>query len=281
MTYENEYWDVQGTDGLWYSLHDYAIHVESIYGARTGVPNLRGGNIAVYGRPGQVHQPKVADQRTLTLRGWVSNEDSAGTVLGTDCGQGLETNWRWLRRLLWRENGETFQLRRRWYDENEVLLTAIADVEYSNGLDLSQHVYEAGRWTCGLNLPNPYFWGPEETIELAVDTPTVVTNLGDVSTSRITADFIGILQNPEIRNSSTAPEVWLRLGTSIAALDNVLADVDAYTVVRTSDSGNLISAVTRSGARPWMLLVPGSNTMTLTATSGAGTVDLAWQPAYL
>ena len=29
----------------------------------------------MYGRPGQLHQPKIADQRTLTLQGWVSDRD--------------------------------------------------------------------------------------------------------------------------------------------------------------------------------------------------------------
>jgi hypothetical protein len=281
MSYELEYWDVKWTDDQWYSLHDSSKYVESIYGARTDVPSLRGGNLSVYGRVGQTHQTKIADQRSLTLRGWVSNEDSNGAVLGVDCEEGLDTNWRMLRRLLWREDGDTFQLRRRWHDENGDLITAIADVEYLSGLDLTQHVYPAGRWTCTLNMPDPYFYGVAENAQFVLDTPQVIVNSGDASATRLVAVFNDILENPELRNLTPDPDVWLRLGTSIADTDTVTADVDAFTVVRASDSANLIATVTRSGARPWLVLVPGNNNLELTATSGTGTVDLTWQPAYL
>ena len=88
-----EYWDVQWINGQWYSLHDYTRHVESIYGARTDVPSLRGSNVAVYGKPGQLHQPKMADQRVITLQGWVSNTDETDKPIGDD-GEGLSAGER-------------------------------------------------------------------------------------------------------------------------------------------------------------------------------------------
>ena len=277
-----EYWDVQWTDGQWYSLHDYARHVESIYGARTNVPSLRGSNVAVYGKPGQLHQPKMADQRVITLQGWVSNVDETDKPIGDDCGpQGVNTNWRMLRRLLWRENGAQFPLRRRWVDENGDLVMATAMAEYSGGLDLSQHVIEAGAWTCDLTLADPYFYGEVESTTLAKDTPQLITNIGDVPASKIMIEFEDQLQNPTITNSTPNPDVWVRLGSAVASADKVTLDVDAFTAIRDSDDANLIGAVTRSGARPWMVLSPGGNTLTLTATSGSGTADLSWQPAYL
>lgn len=283
MSYSEEFWDVQWTDGQWYNLHEFAFHVESIYGARTNVPPLRGSNVAVYGKPGQLHQPKMADQRVITLRGWVSNTDAAGDLYLGDCNneQGLNTNWRMIRRLLWRENGAQFPLRRRWYNESGVLVSAVAMAEYSGGLDLSEHVIEAGAWTCDLTLADPYFYGPTEFATLVKDVPLVMVNLGDVPASRITLDFHGILSNPMVTNSTPSPDVWVRVGSSIAAGDSVFLDVDQFSAVRDSDGANLIGAITRSGARPWMVISPGSNTLTLTATSGSGTVDMTWQPAYL
>lgn len=275
-----EYWEVQWVDGQWYNLHRYSYHVESIYGSRTGVPPLRGSNIPVYGRPGQLHQPKMADQRVITLRGWVSNVDSNDEQYG-DCETGLNTNWRMLRRLLWRENGAQFPLRRRWRNENGTMLTAVAMAEYSGGLDLSEHVIEAGAWTCDLTLANPYFYGDVEYTTLALDTPQVLANLGDVPASRIVIEFNDQLQSPTITNSTPNPDVWVRLGSSVASGDRVTLDVDAFTATRDSDSNNMIAAVTRSGARPWMVLSPGGNTLELTAQSGSGTADLSWQPAYL
>lgn len=277
----DEFWDVQWTDGQWYSLHGYAYHVESIYGARTNVPSLRGSNVAVYGKPGQLHQPKMADQRVVTLRGWVSNTDETDKPIGADCEQGLNTNWRMIRRLLWRENGAQFPLRRRWYNENGVMISAVAMAEYSGGLDLSEHVIEAGAWTCDLTLADPYFYGDVESTTLVKDVPQVLTNLGDVPASKIVIEFENQLQNPMITNSTPNPDVWVRLGVAVASTDKVTLDVETFTATRESDSANLIGTVTRSGARPWMTLSPGGNTLTLTAQSGSGTADLSWQPAYL
>lgn len=277
----NEYWDVQWTDGQWYSLHDYTFHVESIYGARTDVPQLRGSNLPVYGKAGQLHQSKIADQRVITLRGWVSNRDSNDNPIGADCEQGLNTNWRMLRRLLWRENGDQFPLRRRWYNESGVLVTATAMAEYSGGLELSEHVIEAGAWTCDLTLADPYFYGAAETRTLAVGVSQSVTNLGDVPASRITIRFNGAVSNPQVTNSTPNPDVWVKLGSSVSSGDSVTLDVSWFSATRTSDSANMIGAVTRSGARPWMVLSPGGNTLLLTVTSGSGTATFTWQPAYL
>lgn len=276
-----EYWDVQWTDGMWYSLHGHTHHVESIYGARTNVPSLRGSNVSVYGRAGQLHQPKIADQRTITLRGWVSDTDENDNPRGPDCATGLDTNWRMLRRLLWRENGGQFPLRRRWHDASGNLLTAVAMVEYSGGLDLSEHVIEAGAWTCDLNLANPYFYGEVETATLAVGVPQVIVNKGDVPASRITIQFNGQLSNPMITNTTPNPDIWLRMGSSVAVGDEIVLDVDLFKVRRDSDGANLIGAVSRSGARPWMVLNTGGNTLSLSAASGAGTALVQWQPAYL
>lgn len=276
-----EYWDVQWTDGQWYNLHGYSYHVESIYGARTNVPALRGSNVAVYGRPGQIHQPKIADQRTITLRGWVSNVDANDNPYGDNCERGVDTNWRMIRRLLWRENGAQFPLRRRWYDENGDLISGVAMAEYEGGLDLSEHVIEAGAWTCDLTLADPYFYGGVQSTTLVKDVPQLLTNLGDVPASKIVIEFEDQLQNPMITNATPNPDVWVRLGAAVASADKVTLDVEAFTAIRGSDSASLIGAVTRSGARPWMVLSPGGNTLTLTAQSGSGTADLSWQPAYL
>lgn len=278
-----EYWDVQWTDGQWYNLHAYAYHVESIYGARTNVPALRGSNVAVYGRPGQLHQPKIADQRILTLQGWVSDKSPTDTPYTADCNgaQGVNRNWRQIRRLLWRENGAQFPLRRRWWNESGVLVMATAMAEYAGGLDLSEHVSEAGAWTCDLNLADPYFYGDVQTATLVKDVPQTLTNLGDVQAAKIIIAFLNQLQNPKITNTTPNPDIWVQMGSAIGAGDAVTLNVDAYTAVRSSDGANMIGGVTRSGARPWIVLSPGANSVVLTATSGTGTATFTWYPAYL
>jgi hypothetical protein len=56
--------------------------------------------------------------------------------------------------------------------------------------------------------------------------------------------------------------------------------VDLATVVRASDSANLIGAVTHSGSRAWMGLLRDNNTLVLTADGGAGHAVVRHKPAY-
>jgi hypothetical protein len=93
-------------------------------------------------------------------------------------------------------------------------------------------------------------------------------------------DYAGALSNPVVTNSTLAPEVWLKIGTAIAGGDTVRLSGDAATVLRDSDGANLIGAVTHSGARSWFRLGRGTNTVTLSADSGAGSAVLRYWPVY-
>lgn len=279
MSYLNEYWDVE-FDGEWFSLHDYAYHVENIYGARTDVPSMRNSNITVYGRIGRLHQPKIADSRTLTLRGWVSDTRPNGTPYpGLPCGEGLNTNWRKIRRLLWREDGALFKLRRRWTDEAGVLRTAVALVEYSGGLELSSHVSEAGAWTCDLDLVDPYFYSDADTVVLEVDDTETIINAGDASTTHVTITLTGPLTSPVLTNATTGSV--LSYTASVGSGETVVLDVEEFTAVSMPSGENRIGMVTRSGSHSWFPLTPGGNAVTLTGGAGYGSCSIAFKDAWL
>jgi hypothetical protein len=60
----------------------------------------------------------------------------------------------------------------------------------------------------------------------------------------------------------------------------VMVDCDETTVKRASDSANLIGALQHSGARQWFGLRKGTNSLTLSADSGAGHAVLTYKPLY-
>jgi hypothetical protein len=113
-----------------------------------------------------------------------------------------------------------------------------------------------------------------------VGVPVTFHNAGDEGTTAITLDLAGALSNPKVTNTAVTPEVWAKVGTDLASDDGLTLDVLATSVVRDSDAANLIGALTHSGARAWLALKRGTNTVVLTTDAGAGTAVLTYQPVY-
>lgn len=274
----DEYWEVE-KDGTWYSLHTYSYHVKTIYGGRTSPPSLRGENQYVSGVAGSFHNSKIPDEQTLTLGGWLTNKDANNAPLhATNKKVGFNTNWRAIRGLLWRENGEQFGIRRRWYGADGNLITATGTAEFGGNMALAENIPSAGAWSCDLIMSDPYFYGTPFTQTLAVGVAQNIVNPGDV-TAHPKLVYNGILSNPQIDHGTK----WMKIGTAIAALDSVTVETSPriLTVVRASDSASLIGALTRNGSRAWLPLKPGTNSLLLSATSGTGTVDVTVTPGYL
>lgn len=272
------YWDVDGV-----SLQTLAQNISTLGGSRWGVPPLRGENIQIPGRPGALWQPKIADSRTLTLAMWVRGTDANGNVSG-DPKQTFTANWRSLQQLLWRHDGTQFALTKRWNDGSGVK-SATALVEFAGGLEPSMIGPHGAKFTIDLLLADPYFYGAEVTSTLAVGVGQVVTNAGDVPVSSygMSLKFNGALTAPKVTNSSVSPNVWASVGGAISGGDSITLDVAEFTATKQSDSSNQIGNVTYSpGPRgEWFYLAKGGNTLTLTASAGAGTCTFKHRPAYL
>lgn len=279
----DEWWDVEDRQGVWHSLHTYAKHVQTIFGGRTDVPDLRGSNLPVYGVPGTLHRAKIADERSMTLAGWVTemNEDGGHTFPGNVL-VGFNQNWRMLRRLLWREDGEQFRIRRRWYDETGALITGIATAEYGGNMRLADKgIKPAARWSCDLTLSDPYFYGDEIVETLEVGVQLTFDNPGDV-TSYPRLTFNGPITNGKITVDENEDR-WFQLSSAVAVSDTVIVETDprVLTVTRASDDANLIAAVVRSGSRAWLPIVAGANVLDMEVDAGTGDVTIAYRPAYL
>jgi hypothetical protein len=240
-------------------------------------PPLRGSDRRYAFRPGAEFRPRVADSRTITLGLWLLGQD--GPVAS---GPAWEVNYagaeRKLQRLLRPDGGAQFEISRTWTDD---LGTHTATGHgIGDTIERKRSGRFAGRVTVDIFMADPFFYGDPVAVPLAVGAATVVSNAGDDSTSAVVLDFAGPLSNPTVTNSTLTPDVWVKAGTDLAAGDGLTVDVLATSILRDSDGANLIGALTHSGARAWLPLARGSNTVTLSADGGAGSAVLTFQPVY-
>lgn len=267
------YWDVDGT-----SIQQYAWNVATLGGDRDSVPGWRGQDRVFAYKAGAAVRPMVADSRTLTLLMWVVGMNADGTVPASQ-EIAYNENRRMLKRLFWKPGGATFALTKRWND-SAGLHSATAQGRIDGNMSPEMHGPHGSAFVVDVFLPDPWFYGAEVSTPVPLTTPTVILNDGDDVCTSLAVDFVGQLTNPKITNQTPNPDVWLKVGSSVALADTVTVVVDAATVKRASDSANLIGAVTHSGARAWMGLQRDGNTLVLSADGGAGSAVVRHRPAY-
>lgn len=267
------YWDVDGV-----SLDSYAMTITTLGGSRSGVPTFRGQNSKFTVKRGATHRPKIADERVITLAMQVTGTDSNNAAAWSS--QQFMANWRSLQRLLWRPEAGQFSLTKRW-DEGAGIISATAMAEFDSGLEPTMTGPSLAKTTVDLRLADPFFYSAQQTVTIPLNTPTVINNPGDDTVHKMTMEFNGgILSNATLTNSTPNPDVWVKLGTGIGSGDKLIVDVDRTTVLRGSDGASFVGALSHSGSRSWMGLVPGNNTLTLTASSGTGNVVVKYQIPY-
>jgi hypothetical protein len=261
------YWEVNGV-----SLNTYAHNISTLGGGRTNVPLTRGSNILVPYRRGEVYIPKIATSRDITLAMWVAGVDADGKPEGS-----FEARWQdnfdTLRRLLWREN-ETVTLTKRFWRRvltsapgdpevyEDQIVTASAEAEFVRGLEPSMSAPGLARTTVTFTLPDPFFYGAEETVEFSSDSDTIDV-AGDVPTQNIEVDLgAGV----RIVNSSYSPTLSLR--------SSVEASVDVFNRTVSGQSANAL--IQYSGSDSWFELNTGENDLVVTG----GDATLRYRPAY-
>jgi len=240
-------------------------------------PPLRGEDRQYAFRPGREFRPRVADSRSITLGLWLIGQDGTGTTVA-DYMANYAGAERALRRLLRPDGGQEFEITRTWTDD--VGTHTATGHGIAGSIQRQRAGRHAGRVTVDIGMADPFFYGSPVVVPLAVGASTPVDNPGDDATTAAVVVFDGPLSNPTLTNSTLTPEVWVKAGTDLADGDSLTLDVLATSILRASDSANLIGAVTHSGARAWMSLRRGSNTLTLSADGGAGSATLTYQPVY-
>ncbi len=275
----DEYWDINGV-----SLNQYCWAIKTIGGSRMAVPKLRGDNTLYPFRDGRAFRPKNADSRVITLAMFVAgiNPATNNPAINNQDVQ-FNDNWRALQKLFWAPDQQLI-LTRRWWENptTPVLKTATALCELAGTMDPTMTGRTRADFAVDLLLSDPYFYGPELTVNLPTSGTVVVNNPGDIpvySTIKIT--FNGELVSPMITILTAQPTVWMRLSTAVIA-NPVNVDVGEFTVINTFDNSSLVGSVTHSGFRAWMKLLPGNNTLKLTSTgNNTGSAIMKYKPAYL
>lgn len=259
------YWDIDGT-----SLSQICWQVKTLGDGRSSVPKYRGDDIQLAYRPGARHEEKQVDTRLLSLQMWV-NDTKIDATATTSRDETYEANLRTLRSLFWKDDGAEILVTKRWREGGSVK-SAAGLASLASDLAPAMIGPYAGSFGVDLLMANPWFYEAVVTSTLVKDTPQVVTNTGDARTTGYggSIEFIGPLTNPKITNGT----IWVQVGLAIATGDKVTLDLWDWTAIRDGDDANVIGAVTHSGARQWMPLAKGANTLELTATSGTGTAVL-------
>lgn len=288
----NEFWDWEGT-----ALNQPWWNITSFGGSRQDLPLLRGQNYPVAYRDGQMWRPKNPDQRVITLAMWIAGVDQSTGIPAADQRLAFNNNFQQLRSLFWELDGslgsELGALTRRWHltqNGTTGIVQATAQAELAGTMQPAMSGRTKADASVDFLLADPYFYGAQQAAALPYNTASALQNLGDAAIGRgqppglggvpFTLQLFGPLTNPTVTNSTNG--VSVSISTTIATGHNITLDVLSYTAYDDAGASHL-GQVTHAGARPWMLLARGLNTLKLTSTNGAdtGACVVTWQPPYL
>lgn len=114
-------------------------------------------------------------------------------------------------------------------------------------------------------------WYGDEIVETITGTD-VITNPGSVDATNMVITLIGGT-DPRLTNESFDPDIWVQISRTLGG-DSVDIDVRQGTAIR-SNGNNVIGYLSKDGARQFMRIAPGENTMTI---SGGGTATITYRP---
>jgi hypothetical protein len=290
-TTTEEYWDINGV-----SLSEQGWNVKTIGGSRYGVPPMRGTNIQYAYVPGTEFRRKIPDTRTITLEMWVNAFDPLTGLGNTDQIVRWNDSWQFLRHLFWDPDNQ-FVLTRRWKVTDPVthiasVVAASALGQLGSTLDLTMTGRTRADFSVDVVLNDPFFYGAAVASTVpAGGSLTTIVNAGDYTAAHrnMSVQFVGPLTTPTLTNTSPNPQVKVTLNTTVGAGETVTLDCHAFTAISNQalfttagvGSYNRIAYVVHSGARQWMGLRRGSNTLRLDAASGSGHAVVTFQPPYV
>lgn len=243
-------------------------------------PPRPGENLPRPFRPGEKRRDRYHGARTQVLAMWVSDWSYA-TDLPAGSAQAMRANLNDnIDRLKAVFAASTITVARtRRTSAGLVTLTATAEardvIEFQPDDEPSIR-----RLGVELAMADPYWYGSSVTVAVPVFTTQAHTNVGQVPGYTPTVRFVGPLTSPELRITSTSPNVVLRYEGAVASGHFVDVDTDSLTAKVdgvTLDVGN----VRHSGSDLWFPVPVGAATMTLTAAAGTGSAQVTYSSAYL
>ena len=265
-----------------FALQQPYWNITTFGGSRSGVPVLRGQNIQVPYRAGQAWRPKYPDQKTVTMTMWLDGSGSAAGWPAADSRLAFNNNWQALRQQFFTRNAlgsVQGQLQRNWYltqSSTNKLVTSTAMAELAGSMDLTMNGRFGAAFTVDLLLADPYFYGALQTAAMASPGGTVTAlgegNAGEGFPSAVNSFTVTLSAAATVTNTTAGVAFTVASGPSFP----VVVDILNYTV---TDNGgvNQISKFSHAGSRLWMALLPGANTITVSA----GTATFRFNDAYI
>jgi len=273
------YWDINGVP-----LQTYAYNITTWGGDLQAPPPLRGDDLTIPYRPGQVLQSRRPDGRSISFNMWVVGATLDGNVPGNATMRAeFEKNFSMLRNLFWNQ-GKPVTVTKRWQDYDTGLLqTASARAIFSSGISPTMHGSLRASFSVELYLADPFFYGPEVTVTFpsSASSAAVPTVKGDYETTQILVDVQGTRNNFRLTNSSEG--VYVNVNQSLASGQIIRLDIDNWTARKNpaTDNTSVISSVTNLGHPFWFVLRPGPQSLTLTSSSGSAGATLKYRPRWL
>lgn len=280
----SEYWSVLGPDGVDHPLSTPAYNIDTWGDDRQKPPAFRGDNPIVPLVPGASWVSKVADQKTITLAGWVIGESDSGlNIPSAQKKQKFHDNWTNLRS--WLAQAGQFTVTKRWTDTTGTFRTATAQAEFAGGLAPAAFSPSGARFTVDLRLADPYFYGT--AVAVAFDTSVTGTYhptiLGDALCRKITMSAASkpttnTLTNPRIDVSTTSPACYWYLNEVVPVSTALVIDFGQQAAAVGANNHGLF--VVHAGFTDWLILNPGASTIVFSSGANNWSGTLTYVPTY-
>lgn len=283
----DEFWGwVPPDTGVEVPLQTQYWNISTWGGSRWSLPTLRGQDIEVPYSAGLQWRPKYPNSRTVTLAMWTAGiSQVTGGPDTADQRLAFNNNFQQLRQLFWTRNAITGSVQgtlvRRWWltqqGTNQVV-KASAMAEVAGTVEPTMLGRTSASFSVDLLLADPYFYGPSRS-QMVTTSGGVITALGEGVVGEgfpgaLSAFTVALTASPVTVTNVTA-------GVSVTYSGPVTSPpvtLDVLNFQAADAAGtNQIAGVTHAGSRMWMCLLPGSNTITVSA----GTAGFQWNDAYV
>lgn len=256
--------------------------VEDWSGMESGA-GVRGSNYSVPGRGGEVWRRKPRDVGQVSIGIAVLPADPVtGVYPSTRDGRiaQLNANWQTIKRLVGtRRRPLSLSRRLSLADGEQVTLTASA--EFTGDLGQSRINAETARAVLTFRLLDGC-WFSEEPLTYTVNAgvSTYVPAVGTTDTANMTVTLSGISTSAVTTLTNVSAGVSLTYDLTGLTADNVLIDVDRFTVTRNLSgvANNSLSRLTHVGDDRFMVIDPdlGDNEFTISSGSAVISYRGAW-----
>lgn len=262
-------WTFDGTD-----LSSYALILSGSLDTED-LPGLRGEDVAVPYLPGRRWAAKLPDSRRLSLALLVTDQAVGGGLALPDGRQQFQANLDGLRSVLAKPGRRSLV----HYLADGSSRTAQAECL---GLQVGETFgnREGTVAVADFMLADPYFYGSPlvDAGRSIAASPTAftLTHPGTARTNRIVLDFLGPISNPRLTNATNG--LYVECLVAVASGKHLLIDCERFTA--TNDGVQAIGSVRHSGDFRWMILEPGANSISVTATSPGGSLTTTAQNPF-